>query len=808
MNKNALYWVLNQAFIQLENNNHIKRKILFQKIQTALDNKQTHSLLGFKQFTFPKNWDFSRRLEEACALRIKNPPTPVITGHPTECMSEEVRIEINELIKKVINPENLLLDDFLVHANSILSKSWLPTKPLTPLDEIERQNNLYISMMEEWHEYNKRDIALFLKQYPAESSEQQQEIIYQLTLANKLIFNQVTSWFVGDVDGNTQKSLTTMQLAPKLLQLGIIRKYQNYLEGMAMLIPEVSISIEYLNKIKNHIETIGPLSRQMAIKFTSIFLEKTYLLTAKYPKYKNFIQELQDFLFITHFDGELKQHFRESAIALEKAINNPNLPESKRIFEMLEYVKNHAYNFTCILSDTQSSKQIFALNKLLHNSVEIIPLCETETDLENLPNIIKDIINDFNMRNQIIKRLRFSYLAGPSDLAARAGEFSLIKLLDTENLIQKLLQELSNLFPQLQNVKLKVFYGLGNDSERRLSQAKKQLWSTHQGVDASTLAEPLGFTSFLRNMTGASSENTLRTEELKEFAKKNNKSYLCLKDTIIESSIRYRNYINNNNSIVLMQRLIYPQLSRYLNTSSRAESKLQINKNIASNRAIGQVNHYQLSRLLVRRFIGFNALPQGPIINEWYQELSAFKELTLKSLTAIACTNFPRAWQRIGMSPPTKDELQNWYMDFINNPFADKPHYALAFGQVSAQSILNNLNLNFNNPNLKNIDPNTLPNLNALMYMENHPNPEFSAIAKSIKNNLLPHYDLLEKLLDQFEKDKNNLELIENIVCLLRMDNCINSEPHIIPNIKSPRFYQDVNQINLKNSELQSIYHL
>ena len=158
-------------------------------------------------------------------------------------------------------------------------------------------------------------------------------------------------------------------------------------------------------------------------------------------------------------------------------------------------------------------KDTLHIGDINHSPLNLLPLCETPTDLAHLGTIIKGILDDTHLRELMMREGKLSFVAGPSDLGKVGGVFTLVQLILACKQAEDILREYKTKYPELAPVELSILYGLGGDSKRRVSKAQRQLHSTFQGSDAHALAAFGAYVAYLEDVVGGPSENTLRAAE-------------------------------------------------------------------------------------------------------------------------------------------------------------------------------------------------------------------------------------------------------------------------------------------------------
>lgn len=869
----------------------LKEVILINHCEDAMKRYQQPSRLAGFDAAIPRDWSLERKVNEACERRKKYYIEFALTGHPTELLSEEKRRAINRIVKWVVelgrfrpsSPEALVLKHKIeqdIHAE--YHCSWLQQTSLSPENEGERQDALYLDMMDSWPEFNHRNIAQFIAAHDVTNPEQIDYVKAMLTDANKYSYQNGWSWFLADRDGNFKKTALTMARMNPGLQTAILNWYMEKIEPLLEKVPQLQSTYDYMQRCKKTIAHGIYYNEKRANKAQEKLLLKLSKVIAIHPFSKELLH-LRDLVDIVGFKGHLKQFLRQSSKVIEavfddvfqilgehysevkQLLHDPDsgvirtyslLPLSEkqeaqaflradaqyfntlkhaaeqfssatnREIEVFSFVWTHREQFACIISDTKDSNSLieaihlFAMaahfkgelfiDDVRESPVELIPLCETASDLANLPDIIGTMLADPYLNEGIKTRQRICYLAGPSDIGSKEGEFKHIDLIWAEAEIGKVLKAFKAKDPALAGVKVHVFHGAGNDSERQISRPDKNLFSTRQGDAASTIAEPGAFSANVEDVAGHPSENTRRAQELALLERNYPDKTVRLKRIIQKSVDAYHAYNDHPMSHALLQRLSVPKLGRWLNRSSRDEAakvgatepgSIAVAPDMSKARAIGKVNYNRAMLFLVRRFISADVLidlsdDECRDLPLFFAESTVVRELFLKCITAIAVSDFSRTWRKINDGVvPSPVEIKQW-ADEYNNPAIHKTlHHMVAYAHYRADLMLRKIASAFYEPDSKQanvyfaaIEPlSQSPNELALGLLESGViSQDLKKLAATIRYDLLPRYKRLEKCLDRYQNNPDPSDIIiENMVYALRVDRRISTWPDEISHMRS-----------------------
>lgn len=843
-------------------NLELKKAIILNAIEDALENLEAPNRLTIKDAHIAKHLPLAQKLEIALFFRKKYYASPVLTSHPTEILSEEARITINRIVKNVLLNTKKSKVQLKEDVCWIIEHSLLPNTYLTPQEEIDRQNSIYLDMMSSWSLFNRSNIAAFAKHH----HQNKITITNVITSMNKYAYNHVASWAVADVDGNQKRNRQSMERMELSLQLVIVTRYMQSLQDLLEIYPSLSSSYAYLQRCQQAIQDgilfdlkgSNDAKERLCTKLQQL-IQEPYLN----PEHKNHLIELKDLIDLVGFRGELKQFVRQSSRSNRKVLielgeilkkEHPQFqnllqeknyeqltPENKAQFhdllrtdsryfksikniqhqlsyhtlrelEILDFVTHYRDRFSYILSDTENVQSLdeviilFALASYIHGHlfiddirkppVPLIPLCETPKDLEYLPNILHQILQNPYLKEIIIERGELVYVAGPSDLGKEGGMFAHIPLIEAEKKAQDILKKHQHQDENLKDVELRVLYGLGGDFHRRVSQSAFQLFATFQGSEACWLGSYHAYASYVEQVTGQASENSFRALELRilELASPENNQYL---HEIIQQCIHgYQSYTKHPAAENLFRELSIPyELGIQTNTSSRGESKSSEPQDILKSRAIG-ITNYDISTLLMTHvFMSADGLVELEIphssLMSIYEQTTVLQEIIQKILFSIAVSDEKRAWiHLLGYIPNNKDIEQ------MANQFKDKqsikPEAALAYTVTRLPKIIQRLSKFIPYPEAikdfwlqKNSNICSQLALELMQYIGRY-DKHFANLAHEIKFDLQPRYQRLAACIDSYRQEyqeasqEKRKALTENCILALRGDKKITSGPRTI----------------------------
>ncbi len=298
-------------------NLELKEIIIRNHYREAVANEMSVSeLIG----AIPSKWSLAKKITYLRTLREKYYAMPVLTGHPTEILSEPMRILIDRIVAAMLvlnkqkrgTPEALSIEQHIAaDVMAVYQQAMLPHENLTPEDEISRQDHIYLNMMESWSQFKLRDATQFVAHHGGDINE----IISLLEEANKLSYQNVRSWG-GDRDGNRKKSAKTIALFVPTLQTAIIKLFQARITPMLNELPQLQSTADYLERciraIHDGIYFDEPSAARAQKRFLT-FLDKLIVTTAFETSTCNQLVALRDLVDIIGFKGHMQQFVRQSS---------------------------------------------------------------------------------------------------------------------------------------------------------------------------------------------------------------------------------------------------------------------------------------------------------------------------------------------------------------------------------------------------------------------------------------------------------------------------------------------------------------
>jgi len=841
-------------------NQELKSSIILNFLSLAKTQQTAVGALAKRDAKIPLHWPLQRKLDFIESTRSECYASPVLTAHPTEVLSDEIQIKIQDFVKQALYVEELHqtgqsyaeeLTKLRTNFSELLDQSFLPAEALSPEQEMCRQNRLYLDMMESWPKFNQENLQAFARNHQLDFSQ----FAHALTKANQYSYRNVGSWSIADMDGNQRRTRQTMEKMESSLQVAIIERYLSKIEPLIPRIPQLLNVSAYLKRCQKAIEDGiyfnlegAQIAKTRLIKILTELRFQTLL--------SDELQALIDFVDLVGFRGDLKQFVRQSSHMNAQVFQNfvdilkdfdPKLaayqkhygayqnwsleaktelhrlfrtrseyfrylkehyaafsPATVRELDILDFVRAYQDQFSYILSDTKDYHSLdevvilFGFAAYCHHQlyiddikrppVNLIPLCETPKDLENLPMILDAMLSNPYLKQVMLARGELIYVAGPSDLGKEGGIFAHFELIEAEKKAMEVLKIHQSLDSRLTAIRLRVLYGLGSDFHRRVSLASSQLFATFQGSDACLLGSVGAYQAMVETVSGQQSENTLRALQLQAFSHQSKVEYHDLKMTIKASIQAYRQFIFSPASLDLFRSLAMPyQLGRLMNTSSRAESKTAVAPDITKSRAIGIANYEISSLFLMRIFMSVDGLIDlSPQLKEkfacFYQNSMVVQELVLKIFFAFAISRPDLAVQKVFGETPSTEQIEEFakiYQDPKIESTAKSAKHALAYVLTRVPAMFSVL-LKFLPPHQQAL---------GMVYLQKHREDNMSTLAlelikilgfndqnfanlyQELKLDLLPRYQRLAECLDTYGKAAVKTEVLsENVVLALRGD--------------------------------------
>ncbi len=270
--------------------------------------------------SIPEKWSVAQKITHLRTLRAKYYAMPILTGHPTEILSEPMRRLIDSIVAAMLSlnkqkrgtPEALAIEQQITADVTVVHKnSMLPVDNLTPEEEIARQDHIYLNMMESWPQFKLRDATQFVAFHGGDLNE----IISLLESANKQSYQNVRSWG-GDRDGNRRKSAKTIALLVPSLQTAIMKLFQKRIASMLNQLPELQSTYDYLGRCVTAIQDgiyFDEHSAARAQKRFLTFLDKLIVTQALDASISSQLVALRDLVDIIGFKGHMQQFVRQSS---------------------------------------------------------------------------------------------------------------------------------------------------------------------------------------------------------------------------------------------------------------------------------------------------------------------------------------------------------------------------------------------------------------------------------------------------------------------------------------------------------------
>jgi hypothetical protein len=302
-------------------NQQLKANIILNHLSQAKMEEKRFGQLALRDAALPLTWNLKKKLDFIYASRSEFFARPVLTAHPTEVLSDEIQIQIQYLLRRLLKIEELQEDgrisqqelfDLQTQLKLLLSQSFLPLTHLSPEQEMVRQDRLYLDMMASWPKFNATNLKAFAQNHGIERSR----FADVLTQANKFSYQNVGSWSIADIDGNQRRNRQTMEKMESSLQIAIIERYLRQLEPLQAYSDKLNSVVLYLKRCQQSIEDGiyfnlqgAAIAKKRLIKILTE-LKREQVLS---PSLDETLDEFIAFVDLVGFRGDLKQFVRQSS---------------------------------------------------------------------------------------------------------------------------------------------------------------------------------------------------------------------------------------------------------------------------------------------------------------------------------------------------------------------------------------------------------------------------------------------------------------------------------------------------------------
>ncbi|CAF1126534.1 unnamed protein product [Didymodactylos carnosus] len=322
--------------------------------------------------------------------------------------------------------------------------------------------------------------------------------LYRNVIDVDLPLIQAAIWAAGDGDGNENANIEALEQAIKKLKHHIKCLYLMDVEKLLLSNENKFIEEKLLNdKYQTVNELINDL-KSLSNSNDLIYKIKTFgFYYAQIDIRHNAVDIMETITHLTQING-LIENFSSLSIAEQKKniinwftndkiINKLSLTDhdqlntvsktAARIFGRLKLIKNNQDMFNkLIIAETNSVVNVLACLLLLkaagscvaeeHTIIDIVTLSESVKDLEELPNLIRELIDDKIYRKHLFYRQKLIPMIAKSDTVRRNGrgaEASQEKALGT---LYAMLDEIKIKYPELKNLTINGFSGGGAALQR------------------------------------------------------------------------------------------------------------------------------------------------------------------------------------------------------------------------------------------------------------------------------------------------------------------------------------------------------
>jgi phosphoenolpyruvate carboxylase len=696
--------------------NLVRHMVMYQYEQ-ATHRRQQFSVIYTLINALPVDLEENIKLDLLCARLRQYKAMPVMTSHPTRVISNQALFTLHEITQLALLPVHAELEAALTTAiESLLQGSLSPETNLTPQQEAEMALFIYQNMLDSFPLFVSNVIRHYLDWHGGNFSNVEQHLKPALSES----FRHISSWVKGDADGNPNVTAQTMARAVPTQQIAIIKLYLKRLDPIISQWNDAKLlSIRaYLDRCLHAIECGIWFDLAGSDEAKNGLIERLKdCIQAAAPVVQEQLESLCDLIALEGFFGGMKEYVRQTT-AVNGAVLNELIPgyqsltrlekfakleqlsadptifaglrdkkasfsaETNAELQRLYFLSQHTDIFPSYIgSDTEDKLNADEFRVLLHfatylNStlrigqvsqfpVNTLPLCETPEDLEHFEQIMRDMLDDKNMRAKIVASGFISYVSGPSDLGKTGGITVYVSLLRNQLLAEEILAEYKSKYPELGAVELRVLNGFGGDLKRSIGSARQQAHSTNQGMAAyDVLGAPYAFSSYLHQLVGFASGTHYRVKELLWMKTHFREQFNTLIKLEKKAIHWYEDFISRPSSKALLIALTDFNIQKKLNTGSRPGSKSS-SDDPTKVRAIGFLNLFLLTGVNWDIFMSVAGLhdlspEEQQTLPFLFQYSTGVKEIVYKVLYAIAVSNIPRARSKLATDNQSAHNTLNY----------------------------------------------------------------------------------------------------------------------------------------------------
>jgi hypothetical protein len=279
--------------------------------------------------------------------------------------------------------------------------------------------------------------------------------------------------------------------------------------------------------------------------------------------------------------------------------------------------------------------------------LQVYPLCETKSDIDNLPKMIAQLLKD----PESVKTLhgRLDLFIGYSDAEKRAGIGALALLQKRVDETMQIIEIYNEQNPEAK-LRVEIFHGRGNDIIRGGDKLSKL--TTDQGQGAIDLEFQQALKSRLETVVGHEDDAELQIKQWRNL----DATQATLASQIIEqSTMAFEEFVSHgkagqirhgDNLSQFLQDASMSEALAATNQSSRKKAKGAGEKaalNLDSERAIGLATRFSACGIHANTYHGMSQdFPQGNL-PELFEKLTVFQDMVYKTFYALAITDFSRA---------------------------------------------------------------------------------------------------------------------------------------------------------------------
>ncbi|CAF3266882.1 unnamed protein product [Rotaria sp. Silwood2] len=308
---------------------------------------------------------------------------------------------------------------------------------------------------------------------------------------------QVSIWSAGDGDGNENANIQALEHAVELLRQRIKQLYlhdiQEIKSNKTKIIEEKLINNSYksindfIDDIKKIPDTENLIYKIKTFRFHYAQIDIRHNACDIMETLAHLVQVnglIDDFLSLS-LENQKKsivqwlnnEQIIEKLMLTDDELLNKSSKTAARIFGRLKLIKNNLDIFNkLIIAETSSIVNVLAAFLLLKASgnsvaekntiIDIVTLSESVKDLEELPNLISELIDDPIYRKHLFYRQKLIPMIAKSDTVRRNGRGAESSQEQALGKLYAMLDQFKNKYPELKNLTINGFSGGGAALQR------------------------------------------------------------------------------------------------------------------------------------------------------------------------------------------------------------------------------------------------------------------------------------------------------------------------------------------------------